>query len=102
MEPDQASEERLCLDPATEKRVRARVNRLAGQVAGVGRMLEDGRRCEEILVQIASFKQAANGLAAELLQAHIQQCVHRSRKAGEDHTVVERIQGAVKSVLKHT
>ena len=91
----------LCLDADTRRRVEHRLNRLAGQVEGIRRMIHEERGCEEILPQVASIRQAANGLAGELLQAHIGQCVRRSMEAGADEQAIEQIQGVVKSVLKH-
>ena len=92
----------LCLDADARRRVEHRLNRLAGQVEGVRRMIEQERGCEEILPQIASIRQAANGLAGEVLQAHIGECVRRSIEAGDEEQAIEQIQGVVKGVLKHT
>lgn len=102
MASDRSAEQTLCLDADIRRRVEHRLNRLAGQIEGIRRMIEKERGCEEILPQVASIKQAANGLAAELLQAHIGQCVRRSVEAGDEDQVIQQIQEAVKSVLKHT
>lgn len=92
----------FCLDAGTRRRVEHRINRLAGQVEGIRRMIAEERGCEEILPQIASIRQAANGLTGELLQAHIGQCVRRSVEAGDEDQAIEQIQGVVKGVLKYT
>jgi DNA-binding FrmR family transcriptional regulator len=65
-------------------------------------MIGEERGCEEILPQIASIRQAANGLAGELLQAHIGQCVRSSMEAGDEEHAMEQIQGVVRGVLKYT
>ena len=92
----------LCLDAGTQEKVRKRLRRLGGQVAGIERMIEEQRSCDDVLMQIASLKQAANGLAAALLQAHIGECVRASLAAGDERQAVDTIQGAVRSVLKHS
>jgi DNA-binding FrmR family transcriptional regulator len=97
-----ADERPLCLDADTRRRVEHRLNRLAGQVEGIRRMIGEDRGCAQILPQIASIKQAVNGLAGELLQAHIGQKVRRSVEAGDQEQVIDDIQDVVKSVLKHT
>jgi DNA-binding FrmR family transcriptional regulator len=102
MPKERDAEGALCLDTNTRRRVEHRLNRLAGQVEGIHRMIEEERGCEEILPQIASIRQAANGLAGELLQAHIGQCVRSSMEAGDEEQAVEQIQGVVKGVLKYT
>jgi DNA-binding FrmR family transcriptional regulator len=102
MAKERDAEAALCLDAEARRRVEHRLNRLAGQVEGIRRMIAEDRGCEQILPQIASLKQAANGLAGELLQAHIGQCVRSSVEAGDEDRVIEQIQGAVRSVLRHT
>jgi DNA-binding FrmR family transcriptional regulator len=102
MDRESVDERSLCLDDDTRRRVEHRLNRLAGQVEGIRRMIGAERGCAEILPQIASIKQAVNGLAGELLQAHIGQSVRRSAEAGNQEEAIEDIQDVVKSVLKHT
>lgn len=96
------AEGRLCLDVDTRRRVEHRINRLAGQVEGIRRMIADERGCEEIVAQIASIRQATNGLAGELLQARVGQCLRRPVEAGDEEHAIEQIQGAVKGVLRYT
>ncbi|MBV9866152.1 MAG: metal-sensitive transcriptional regulator [Abitibacteriaceae bacterium] len=57
------------------KKVQSRVNRIAGQVAGIQRMLEDDRYCVDILTQIAAVRSALDALGVELLTSHMKSCV---------------------------
>lgn len=57
------------------KRVKTRVNRIAGQVAGIQRMVEEGRYCVDILNQIAAVRSALDALGIELLTRHVESCV---------------------------
>lgn len=102
MAGERSEDGRFCLDVDTRRRVEHRINRLAGQVEGIRRMIAEERGCEEILPQVASVRQAANGLAGELLQAHVGQCVRRSVEAGDEEQAIEQIQGAVKGVLRYS
>lgn len=102
MDREDTEERALCLDADTRLRVEHRLNRLAGQIEGIRRMVGEERGCAEILPQIASIKQAVNGLAGELLQAHIGESVRRSAESGDQEQVIEEIHGVVKSVLKHS
>ena len=52
-----------------------RVNRIAGQVAGVQRMIDEGRYCVDVLHQIAAVRSALDGLGVELLTRHLESCV---------------------------
>ncbi len=60
---------------ATDKKMTARVKRIAGQVAGIERMLEDKRYCLDILNQIAAARSALDALGVELLTLHLERCV---------------------------
>lgn len=52
-----------------------RVNRIAGQVNGIARMIEENRDCTEILHTISAVHSALRGLEAKLLEDHVKHCV---------------------------
>src|SRR4051794_12310750 len=62
------------MNEASEK-LKRRVNRIAGQVAGIQRMVDEGRYCVEILNQIAAVRSALDALGIELLTRHLESCV---------------------------
>lgn len=66
-----------------DKKLKARVNRVAGQVAGIGRMVDEGRYCVEILNQIAATRSALDALGVELLTRHLESCVLGHGSDGE-------------------
>lgn len=59
----------------TKKRVATRVKRIAGQVAGVERMLAEDRYCVDVLHQIAAVRSALDAVGVELITAHLESCV---------------------------
>ena len=52
-----------------------RLRRIAGQVRGLARMVDEGRYCIDILTQIAAVRSALDGVALSLLDAHVRHCV---------------------------
>ena len=56
-------------------KIKARVNRIAGQVAGVQRMIDEDRYCVDILNQIAAIRSALDALGVEILAGHLESCV---------------------------
>ena len=52
-----------------------RVNRLEGQVRGVGRMIEEDRYCIDIVNQLSAVQAAARELSLQLLEGHVRHCV---------------------------
>ena len=63
------------MTPETKKSVESRLSRVAGQVAGVQRMVEDDRYCVDILMQIAAVRAALGKVSNLLLESHIETCV---------------------------
>ncbi|HEY3367037.1 MAG TPA: metal-sensitive transcriptional regulator [Symbiobacteriaceae bacterium] len=53
----------------------ARVRRIAGQLRGIEKMLEDGRNCEEIVMQFTAVREAVNSAGAMVLEAELQHCL---------------------------
>ena len=60
---------------STQESIRRRTNRIAGQVAGIQRMIEEDRYCVDILNQISAVRSALDSLGVELLTSHLQTCV---------------------------
>ncbi len=58
-----------------KRALQMRLNRIAGQVTGVQRMIEDDRYCMDILNQIAAIRSALDAVGVELLTGHIETCV---------------------------
>jgi DNA-binding FrmR family transcriptional regulator len=52
-----------------------RVNRLEGQVRGIGRMIEDDRYCIDIVNQLSAIQAAARQLSLQILEGHVRHCV---------------------------
>lgn len=52
-----------------------RVKRAEGQIAGVIRMLEEGRSCEEVVHQMSAVGKAMNTAAITLIAASLEECI---------------------------
>jgi len=69
-----------------------RVNRLEGQVRGIGNMIVDDRYCIDILTQVSAAQSALDALAFELLEHHLHHCVHRAVQSGDgEHAMAEAL-----------
>ena len=85
----------------SERAIYNRLSRLEGQVRGVKRMLAEHKSCDAMLVQVSALKQAVNGIAAELLQAHMETCVRSRVEAGDGERALASLRGALARVMKH-
>ena len=52
-----------------------RLRKIEGQVRGIQRMVEDGRYCMDVLVQIAAVRHALDAVALGLVDDHVRHCV---------------------------
>lgn len=57
------------------KQLRNRLNRMIGQLNGIGKMLEENRYCGDILTQIAAVESALSAFGYEVLKEHMETCV---------------------------
>ena len=94
-------DEGLYLTGEAESAIYNRLSRLEGQVRGVKKMLAEHSSCDDMLVQISALKQAVNGVAAELLQAHMETCVLGRVEAGEGRQALASLRSALSKVMKH-
>jgi DNA-binding FrmR family transcriptional regulator len=60
-----------------------RLNRLEGQVRGIGRMVEEDRYCIDILTQIQAVRAALGRVESELLKGHMAHCIESAIVAGD-------------------
>lgn len=57
------------------KALAQRLKRIAGQINGLQRMLEEDRYCVDVLTQIAAVRSALDAVAVRLVANHLQHCV---------------------------
>jgi DNA-binding FrmR family transcriptional regulator len=82
------------MNEKSRKDIKARSNRIAGQVAGIQRMIEEDRYCVDILNQIAAVRSALDALGIKILSEHLESCVlgHGTDAAHEDTRPMSREQ----------
>ena len=70
----------------------SRINRIVGQLQGVGRMIESKRYCPEILHQTRAVVSAIRSLEASILENHLRHCVKRAFNATDGEESEQVIQ----------
>jgi DNA-binding FrmR family transcriptional regulator len=69
-----------------------RINRIEGQVRGVGKMIDEDRYCIDVLTQVAAIQSALDALALQLLEQHLHGCVQHAVRSGDgDHAIDEAL-----------
>jgi len=86
----------------THENTKAVVNRLSrviGHMEAIKKMVEDGRDCSEVLIQIAAVKSAVNNIGKIILQDHINHCVVDAVETG-DQKVLDDLNQAIDKFVK--
>lgn len=63
------------LDPIQMTPVINRIKRAQGQLAGVLRLLEEGRDCEDVVTQLAAVSKALDRAGFAIVASGLQQCL---------------------------
>lgn len=54
-----------------------RLRRIEGQVHGIQKMIENGRDCESIIIQLAAIRSAVEGVGSLVLKNYMRFCFHQ-------------------------
>ncbi|MEO8044823.1 MAG: metal-sensitive transcriptional regulator [Spartobacteria bacterium] len=68
----------------TASKLKPRLRRIAGQVAGIERMIDEERYCVDVLNQISAVRSALDAVGIELLTRHLESCV-LGHGSGSEH-----------------
>ena len=63
------------MDKSGRAKIQNRLKRVAGQVAGLQKMVEEDRYCVDILTQLAAVRSALDAVGVQLLTDHVEHCV---------------------------
>lgn len=80
----------------THTQTKAVINRLAraiGHLESVKRMVEGGRDCTEVLVQLAAVRSALNSTAKVILKDHLEHCI--SDTGSDAHEQIQALNDAI-------
>lgn len=72
-----------------------RLNRIAGQLGGVKRMIEERRYCPEILTQLRAAGAALKSVERLVLSTHLRHCVSEAVNARDFEQAENRIEELV-------
>ncbi len=76
-----------------------RLSRAIGHLESIRTMVEEGRECSEVLIQIAAVKSAVNNIGKLILQDHIEHCVTDAVATG-DTQVLQDLSKAIDQFVK--
>ena len=69
------------------KAVLNRLSRAIGHLQLVRRMVEDGRDCTDVLVQVAAVRSAIDNTGKVILQDHLKHCIIDAAREGDQQAI---------------
>ncbi|UOO37449.1 metal-sensing transcriptional repressor [Oscillospiraceae bacterium CM] len=81
------------------KAVLNRLSKLIGHLNAVKHMVEEGRDCSEVLIQLAAVRSAINSTSKIILKDHIDHCIVDAVESG-DTVTIDELNKAIEILLK--
>jgi DNA-binding FrmR family transcriptional regulator len=83
-----------------KEQVKNRLRRIAGQIGGIERMVDEERYCIDILTQISAAQAAIDNVALALLDEHTRHCVVGAETPAAREEKTDELLAAVGRLLK--
>lgn len=68
-----------------------RLRRIEGQVKGIQRMVNDGKYCVDILIQVAAVRSAIDKVGGIILENHVKTCVKNTIENSSDTAEKDKV-----------
>ena len=81
------------------KAVLARLARASGHLNSVKRMVEEGKDCSEVLIQLSAVIAALNNTGKVILKDHLEHCIINAVESG-DNKAIQNLNKAIDSFMK--
>ena len=81
------------------KAVLNRMSRLIGHLESVKKMIEEGRDCSEVLIQISAVDSALKAVGRIILKDHLEHCIVEAVQEGDD-SALDELNKAIDQFLK--
>ena len=77
-----------------------RLARVGGQINGIKEMVNDGRDCVDILVQLSSVNSALHQVERLLVEEHLEHCVKRGAGTDNGETTMNELKKILEQYAK--
>lgn len=87
-----------CMEDVTS--LQMRLKKIAGQVNGVIKMMDEDVPCEDILVQLNAINGAVHKISFMILEGHFRHCVREGIESGNADETIENFAEALENFSK--
>ncbi len=86
----------------TKDDLKKRLNRIEGQVRGIGKMIDEDKYCGDILTQVAAVKAALNRVGSIILEKHSIKCMENIVSSQDKEKAMVEFSKTLQSFIKYT
>lgn len=90
-----AEEKRQVISKERQTQAVQRLNRIEGQVRGIKKMVEDGRPCVEVLMQLASTQEALRGMTKLMMRNYLENCATEAIRSRESNEIYDELMDVI-------
>ena len=83
------------INAQTQQDSLTRLRRINGQIAGIERMVSDGRYCIDIIHQITAARRALDQVALGVMRRHVDSCVSDAIRSKQGTAKIEELMATV-------
>lgn len=84
----------------TKDEILKRLRRIEGQVKGIQKMIEDEKRCTDILTQVAAVRAAVNKVGSLILEKHSMTCIENAESLEDKKKALSELTRTMQSFMK--
>lgn len=83
------------INAQTQQESLKRLRRINGQIAGIERMITEGRYCIDIIHQITAARRALDQVALGVMRRHVDSCVSDAIRSKQGTAKIEELMGTI-------
>lgn len=80
-------EKEINLSEQQKKYFSSRLNVIEGQIRGIKQMINEDRKCDDILVQLSAVNHSLKSVGKKLIKNHLDTCVIRDIKEDKENVM---------------
>ena len=88
------------MEKTTHKETLNRLSRIAGQVQGIKRMVEEEKYCIDIITQVQAARSALRSVELKILEKHMHHCVSNALETGSQKDADEKMEELLRVMKK--
>ena len=77
-----------------------RLSRIEGHVRSIKEMVDSGRDCSEILIQIAAVQSALQQTGKPILEEHLERCITEAVQDGDQKEPLDKFKDALAKFIR--